>query len=35
MTSPRSPFDALKPLAGRLLETALNRALALDPEMRP
>lgn len=34
MTSPRSPFDALKPLAGRLLETALNRALALDPETR-
>lgn len=34
MTTPRSPFDALKPLAGRLLETALNRALALDPETR-
>lgn len=34
MTSPRSPLDALKPLAGRLLETALNRALALDPETR-
>ena len=34
MTSPRSPFDALKPIAGRLLETALNRALALDPETR-
>lgn len=34
MTSPRSPFDALKPLAGRLLETALSRALALDPETR-
>lgn len=34
MTSPRSPFDALKPLAGRLLETALNRALVLDPETR-
>ncbi|MGL6291196.1 MAG: ubiquinone biosynthesis accessory factor UbiJ [Silanimonas sp.] len=34
MTAPRSPFDALKPLAGRLLETALNRALALDPETR-
>lgn len=34
MTSPRSPFDALKPLAGRLLETALNRALSLDPETR-
>lgn len=34
MTSPRSPFDALKPLAGRLLEAALNRALVLDPETR-
>lgn len=34
MTAPRSPFDAWKPLAGRLLETALNRALALDPETR-
>ena len=34
MTSPRSPLDALKPLAGRLLETALNRALTLDPETR-
>jgi ubiquinone biosynthesis protein UbiJ len=34
MTSPRSPLDTLKPLAGRLLETALNRALALDPETR-
>jgi ubiquinone biosynthesis protein UbiJ len=27
-----SPFDALKPLAGRALETALNRAVALDPD---
>ena len=27
-----SPFDALKPLAGRALEAALNRALALDPD---
>ena len=27
-----SPFDALKPLAGRALETALNHALALDPD---
>lgn len=27
-----SPFDALKPVAGRALESALNRALALDPE---
>lgn len=34
MTAPRSPFDALKPLAGRLLETALNRGLALDAETR-
>ncbi len=32
--SPSSPFDALKPVAGRALETALNRALALDPETR-
>lgn len=29
---PASPFDALKPLAGRALETALNRVLALDPD---
>lgn len=27
-----SPFDSLKPLAGKALEAALNRALALDPE---
>lgn len=27
-----SPFDAFKPLAGRALEAALNRVLALDPE---
>lgn len=26
-----SPFDSLKPLAGRALETVLNRTLALDP----
>jgi len=32
MTAPRSPFNAWKPLAGRLLEAALNRALALDPD---
>lgn len=31
---PASPFDRLKPLAGRALETALNRALALDPDTR-
>jgi ubiquinone biosynthesis protein UbiJ len=30
----RSPFDALKPLAGRALEAALNRALSLDPATR-
>lgn len=29
-----SPFDALKPAAGRALEAALNRAVALDPETR-
>ncbi len=29
-----SPFDALKPLAGRALESALNRALALDEDTR-
>lgn len=29
-----SPFAALKPLAGRALEAALARALALDPETR-
>lgn len=29
-----SPFSKLKPLAGRALEVALNRALALDPETR-
>jgi ubiquinone biosynthesis accessory factor UbiJ len=28
------PLDALKPIAGRALESALNRALALDPETR-
>ena len=28
------PFDSLKPVAGRALETALNRALALDPDAR-
>lgn len=27
-----SPFDALKPLAGRSLEAALNQALSLDPD---
>jgi len=34
MTVPRSPLDTLKPLAGRLLEAVLNRALALDPDTR-
>lgn len=29
-----TPLDSLKPLAGRVLEAALNRALALDPETR-
>ncbi len=29
-----SPFDSLKPLAGRALEAALNRALALDLDTR-
>lgn len=27
-----SPFDALKPLAGRALEQALNRVVAMDPD---
>src|SRR5688572_15276539 len=35
MTDPTSsPLAALKPLAGRALETALNRALALDSDTR-
>ena len=29
-----SPLDALKPIAGRALEAALNQLLALDPETR-
>ena len=29
-----SPLNLLKPLAGRALQTALNRALALDPDTR-
>ena len=33
-TFPPSPLDALKPIAGRALELALNRALALDAETR-
>ena len=32
--SPPSPLDSFKPLAGRALEAALNRALALDPDTR-
>jgi ubiquinone biosynthesis protein UbiJ len=32
--APAHPLDALKPLAGRLLEQALNRLLALDPDTR-
>jgi ubiquinone biosynthesis protein UbiJ len=32
MEARRSPFDSLKPLAGRALEVALGRVLALDPE---
>lgn len=32
MSARPSPFDNLKPLAGRALESALNRVLALDPE---
>jgi ubiquinone biosynthesis protein UbiJ len=31
---PASPFNVIKPLAGRALEVALNRALALDPDTR-
>lgn len=31
-TRPPSPFDALKPLAGRALQEVLNRTLALDPD---
>ena len=34
MTQRPSPLDFLKPLAGRALQAALNRALALDPETR-
>ena len=34
MTERPLPFDSLKPLVGRTLEAALNRALALDPETR-
>lgn len=33
-SDPASLFDAWRPLAGRALEAALNRVLALDPETR-
>jgi len=32
MNTPRTPFDSLKPLAGRALEIALNSLLTLDPD---
>lgn len=32
--SPPSPFESLKPVAGRALEAALNRALSLDEDTR-
>ena len=32
MNARPSPLDSLKPLAGRALEAALNRVLALDPD---
>ena len=34
MSTRSSPLDTLKPLAGRALEVALNRLLALDPDTR-
>ena len=34
MSARPSPLDSLKPLAGRALEAALNRLLALDPDTR-
>ena len=34
MNTPVPPFDAVKPLAGRVLEQALNRLLALDEASR-
>ena len=34
MSARPSPLDALKPIAGRALEMALNRLAALDPDMR-
>ena len=32
MADASSPFDAFKPIAGRAIEAALNRLLALDPD---
>lgn len=34
MSTRPSPLDALKPIAGRALELALNRLIALDPDTR-
>ncbi len=34
MSANPSAFDAFKPMAGRVLESALNRALDLDPDTR-
>lgn len=34
MSPTPSPLDALKPIAGRALESALNRLLELDPDTR-
>ncbi len=34
MSAKPSPLDALKPLAGRALEIAINRLVALDPDTR-
>jgi ubiquinone biosynthesis protein UbiJ len=34
MAAQPSPLDALKPIAGRALELALNQLLALDPDTR-
>ena len=34
MNARPSPLDALKPIAGRALELALNRLVALDPDTR-
>lgn len=34
MVTPSSPFNAFRPIAGRALESALNRALAMDADTR-